>query len=377
MEIGGIGMKKILLIMVFIMIFSCMTTLAETTAEQINEWKAACEQNGDPVAALNVGNCYFLGDGVEQDDAEAVRWYTISAEGGDAAGQCSLGRMFYYGRGVEQNYEEAAGWFRLSADQGLAEAQYNLACLYEAGEGVEQSYEEAAKWYRLSADQGYVYAQYNLGMLYCSGDGVEQNFEEAAKLFRPAAENGHANAQYCLASCYYYGDGVEADVEEAVKWYTLAAEQGHESAIEQLNKIASAEPTATPEPEGIWSACCDGVYEFCLPEDAQKAELTQQLTDNGVVEMYESKIGVVAVKHIAGSTHAETYAQLALLYGDDKLLVTHINAVPVVIYLDKMSISFYVPDADDTGVYFLLGATDDQDNLDDLTKVFFSLRRAQ
>ena len=55
------------------------------------------------------------------------------AEAGKAQAQFDLGAMYYRGQAVEQNYAEAVKWFRKAADQGLAKAQYNLGVMYEYG----------------------------------------------------------------------------------------------------------------------------------------------------------------------------------------------------------------------------------------------------
>ena len=68
------------------------------------------------------------------------------------------------GQGVPQDDKEAVKWYRLSAEQGYAEAQFNLGFMYDNGEGVPQDYKEAVKWYRLSAEQGNALGQYNLGL---------------------------------------------------------------------------------------------------------------------------------------------------------------------------------------------------------------------
>ena len=39
---------------------------------------------------------YANGRGVEQDDAEAVKWYRLAAEQGDADAQANLGTMAYH-----------------------------------------------------------------------------------------------------------------------------------------------------------------------------------------------------------------------------------------------------------------------------------------
>jgi len=49
-------------------------------------------------AQNNLGSMYLTGQGVPQDDAEAVKWYRLAAEQGDAAGQVGLGVMYANGR---------------------------------------------------------------------------------------------------------------------------------------------------------------------------------------------------------------------------------------------------------------------------------------
>ena len=52
-----------------------------------------------------------------------------------ALGQNNLGAMYGTGRGVEQNDAEAVRWYRRAADQGHALAQNNLGVRYRDGRG--------------------------------------------------------------------------------------------------------------------------------------------------------------------------------------------------------------------------------------------------
>ena len=88
------------------------------------------------------------------------------AEQGDAPAQYFLGRMYDNGEGVPQDDVEAVSWYRLAADQGLAEAQHNLGVMYDNGEGVPQDDVAAVRWFRLAADQGDATAQAGLGSRY-------------------------------------------------------------------------------------------------------------------------------------------------------------------------------------------------------------------
>jgi TPR repeat protein len=97
---------------------------------------------------------YFAGEGVPQNDAEAVRWFRLAADQGNADAQLHLGFMYDTGRGVSQNDAEAVRWFRLAADQGNAGAQFALGTKYFIGRGLPQDYAEAYKWFNLAAAAG-------------------------------------------------------------------------------------------------------------------------------------------------------------------------------------------------------------------------------
>ena len=187
-------------------------------------------EQGDADAQFNLGVRYAIGQGVPQDDAEAVRWYRLAAEQGHTTAQFNLGFRYANGLGVPQDEAEAVRWYRLAADQGNASAQYNLGLRYANGEGVLKDDAEAVRWYRLSADQGDASAQYNLGVSYSNGEGVLKDEAEAVRWYRLSADQGNATAQYNLGVSYSNGEGVLKDEAEAVRWYRLSADQGNATA---------------------------------------------------------------------------------------------------------------------------------------------------
>ena len=68
---------------------------------------------------------YARGEGVPEDDAEAVRWYRLAAEQGLAAAQLNLGGSYANGEGVPEDHVLAYMWLNLSAAQGFERAQDN------------------------------------------------------------------------------------------------------------------------------------------------------------------------------------------------------------------------------------------------------------
>ena len=68
---------------------------------------------------------YARGEGVPEDDAEAVRWYRLAAEQGLAAAQLNLGGSYANGEGVPEDHVLAYIWSNLAAAQGAEFAQEN------------------------------------------------------------------------------------------------------------------------------------------------------------------------------------------------------------------------------------------------------------
>ena len=65
---------------------------------------------------------YATGQGVPEDDAEAVRWYRLAAEQGYAAAQFNLGVMYATGQGVPEDDVTAYAWLNIAAEQGQSSA---------------------------------------------------------------------------------------------------------------------------------------------------------------------------------------------------------------------------------------------------------------
>lgn len=201
-----------------------------------NIYKAFQEKYSDARAKYAFGWLYFTGQGVSQNDAEAIRWFSMAAEQGDASAENSLGQMYAQGRGVPQNNVEAIKWFRMAADQGHANAQFNLGAIYYIGNGVTEDYKTAQKWFALAAEQGETNALMGLAGMYENGLGVDQDYEKAFKLYKLSAEQGNEYGQAFLGEMYYDGNGVERDYSKAIKWFMLSAEQKNNVAQFYLGK---------------------------------------------------------------------------------------------------------------------------------------------
>jgi TPR repeat protein len=68
---------------------------------------------------------YANGEGVPEDDATAVMWYTKAAEQGHAIAQFNLGVMYANGDGVPEDNISAYMWLNLAAALGNENAKNN------------------------------------------------------------------------------------------------------------------------------------------------------------------------------------------------------------------------------------------------------------
>jgi TPR repeat protein len=116
--------------------------------------KAAAQNVTAAQTALGV--LYHQGLGVENDEAEAMRWFRKAADQNDAWGQVEVGNLYENGEGVERNYTEALRWYRMAANQNLDRAKRNLRGLCMRRMDLPQDYrdltEEAQRWCRSASE---------------------------------------------------------------------------------------------------------------------------------------------------------------------------------------------------------------------------------
>jgi TPR repeat protein len=82
-----------------------------------------------------------------RDSVRAVEWYRHAAERGHADAQYNLGFMYLLGEGVQADPDEGLRWLRTSAEQGDEQSVRLLADLYRNGlYGVSANAAEARLW---------------------------------------------------------------------------------------------------------------------------------------------------------------------------------------------------------------------------------------
>jgi TPR repeat protein len=166
-----------------------------------------------------------------------------AGENGDAAAQFDLGNRFLNGTGVEQDNFEALRWFTLAAEQENRNAQYNIAVMYLNGIGVIKDAEQAIAWFLRAAENGDPPSQFTLGIALFNGQlGVPQNTAEAYKWFTLAGAAGHqsAAANAVLVQELLPPEDVIAMQEAAKAW--IVAYKAHQASQAAQPLTDSAEP---------------------------------------------------------------------------------------------------------------------------------------
>mmetsp|Transcript_22948 Transcript_22948/g.26987 ORF Transcript_22948/g.26987 Transcript_22948/m.26987 type:complete len:526 (-) Transcript_22948:51-1628(-) len=151
-------------------------------------------EHGDAVSQYKLGVAYSQGTlGLDQNDAEAVRWWNASVAQGYIAAQISLGIALYTGKvgnGARQvNYEGARTLWEAASLKGSAEAFTNLACMYLEGRGVTQDGEKAIEFLHQASSLGDVQADLILAIILEKGiKAAPKDIEKSNELFKKVDE---------------------------------------------------------------------------------------------------------------------------------------------------------------------------------------------
>lgn len=223
-------------------------TTATTMTEETNtpEQPSVREEEVAEEAVEADNNSNAISEPQEEDPFTKIK---KAAEAGNADAQVELGRIYDYKfkeYNIEQNDAEAFKWYKKAAEQGNPAGMENLAISYEYGGKVPKDYSEALKWHLKAAEKGYISAQYNLGEIYYNpivntyvnySGIIKQDYTKAFEWFKKAATTD-ATAQYRLGYMYEYGLGVSQNYSEAMKWYKKASLKldGAKTAIELLER---------------------------------------------------------------------------------------------------------------------------------------------
>lgn len=204
-------------------------------------WYLKSARQKNSIAMFNIAVAYYNGEGVPAaDNVKAYAWFLLAREAGNKLaadgmqrletgmklggvddGLLTIAEMYEKGENLDQDFAEAAKWYRKAAEKGVHPAQVKLAGMLIAGQGVTQDYREARHWCEVAARE-FAAGMYCVGRIYRQGLGVTKDPKAAAKWLQRAAYYGEGNAMFELGEMYWNGVGVKRDEVRAYMWTLMA-----------------------------------------------------------------------------------------------------------------------------------------------------------
>lgn len=183
--------------------------------------------DGDPEGQVNLGYLYARGQGVRQDQREALRLYRAAAAQGDSEGMNAIGYKYQYGTGVRPDIQRAIHWYCQAVVLGNPRALNNLAILAFNGIGLPKDVVEARSLWEQAAAFEKSNAMFQLAVSYSD---VPENFRDprlALMWLRRAAALGQPNAEQWLRAHGYNGPLPPAANEAALMTAPPKRASGH------------------------------------------------------------------------------------------------------------------------------------------------------
>lgn len=209
--------------------------LVETDLNKAIEWYTKAYEQGYPYAALMLGEYYLYNMGGGETEYDKAFAYFKFAEEQNVISE-GIGVCYEYGLGVEENETEAFKYYTLSANENYTAAKYRLGLCYKYGRGTTENLTDAYRWLSDAGQNGNYNAQYETAMMLLNGEGVSMDQQQAIQMLTKIAEEDHDSAQFELGNCYLTGKGVAEDEVQAMYWYQKAADNGNEQAQKLTGK---------------------------------------------------------------------------------------------------------------------------------------------
>lgn len=180
------------------------------------------EVSDDHRAQYSLAIMYLDADSEVFSMREGIKFLKSSAENGFASAQLELGRCYYSGNGVDQDKELALHWFKKAADQNDDEALYNMGARYLYGDLVDKDESKAILYFERAVRLNHSYSKLALGRCLTMG-GEEKDKKRGIDLLEEASLDGLAEAKVLLAVNYMDGLFTPEDKGKAVRYLNEAA----------------------------------------------------------------------------------------------------------------------------------------------------------
>ena len=184
-------------------------------------------KNGDAAAMVEVGKCYLFGNGVDENNKKAQKWFEEAIELNNADALFWMGYMYESGKAKKIRLASTFAKLRMQMNNSLE--RYSLP-----REEADAYKKASGEYYQRAAAMDQPDALYKL---YCLNKDMT--------ILRMSAEKGNMKAQY-ECGAYYLNQFKSSHnntsyLALAKEWFSKAAEQGHPDAAKVVTGIEDAE----------------------------------------------------------------------------------------------------------------------------------------
>jgi TPR repeat protein len=133
-----------------------------------------------------------------QYEAAFDEFSSLAAEG-NAEAAYYVAHMYELGQGVPENQSQALAAYRHAGELGSAEGYFQAGQMCEKGHGTPRDYDRAFASYQAASKLGHAGATRRVAMMYAEGLGTQTDYAEAARLLQGLVEQGDTEAGELLA----------------------------------------------------------------------------------------------------------------------------------------------------------------------------------
>jgi TPR repeat protein len=177
-------------------------------------------RENDPETLYKIGDIYFK----KREYTKAFAWFHKAALQNYPQAQAQVGYMYRDGEGISQDDQQAMDWYLKAANNGSTDAMFSIGTMYRLGYCITKNIHTAIEWYTKAANQGHSDSQCNLGWVYKDEDQVK-DLQLAVNWYQKAADNNDSWAEGCVqylnAKGYYAKEEQEGILINAILFSDL------------------------------------------------------------------------------------------------------------------------------------------------------------
>jgi len=158
----------------------CRTPAPFTDAEIIERYEKRMDMNNDPISIYNIGNFYFKGNGLPQNQAKGLELWHRAAKLGHNGSYCNIGNVYNLGVYVERDIKKAIHYWELAATSGDVRARCNLGFVEKQAGNVDR----ALKHWMIAVEGGCKMSLDGIKEFYLNGHATKDDYTKALRLYQ-------------------------------------------------------------------------------------------------------------------------------------------------------------------------------------------------